>query len=209
MLKFTLHDQARIRFYWDGAALQAHAEAMGDPSLNWLDLPALGRACGFDAAHVWFAPTPPVDRAGREPVGAYAKALRGLGVESRAPAGPGIETECLRCGHGWREIRAASDLNLALAVLEDAVADVCDMAFVFTSVHVLRSLEGSLARLFPDKGLGRVSVGSARGRRHDVPVLTLRSTQIAAARLSLPDGARRSPLRFRQSIQPAAEEASP
>ena len=209
MLKSALHNYARIRFYWDGAALQAHAEAMGDPSLNWLDLPALGRVGGLEATHVWFAPNPPVDRAARESVVAYAKSLSALGVQSRASAGPGVATECLRCGHGWREIRAASDLTLALAVLEDALADVCDMAFVFASAHVLGALDGPFARLFPGKELGRVSFGPARGRRHGGPVLTLRPAQIAAARLRVLAAARRAQPRFRQINQLAAEEASP
>lgn len=209
MLKFTLHDRARIRFYWDGAALQAHAEAMGDPSLTWLDLPALGRAGGIEAAHVWFAPAPLADRAGGDRVGAYGQALETLGVERRACAGQGVETECLRCGHGWREARAASDLTLALAVLEDAMADAYDTAFVFAPVHVLRAVDGPLARLFPGKGLGRVSFGPARGLRHGGPVLILRSAQVAAARLSLPEVGRRARPLFSQTVQPAAEEASP
>ena len=124
MLKSDLNPPGRIRIYWDGAALLAYAETLGDSSLNWLDLPALAPR----AAHVWFAPAGLEDRTLREACGAYGKALRDLGVECRLPPAGGLASECLRCGHGWRDQRPASELALALAGLTDAVADAWDTA---------------------------------------------------------------------------------
>ena len=209
MLKFSLPQRGRIRFYWDGASLQAHAEAMGDPSLNWLDFPALVRTGGLEGGHVWIAPVRPQGRAGREMLGAYEKALGALGVERRAAAGQGADIECLRCGHGWREARASSGLRLALMVLADAMADAYDAAFVFAPADVMVALDEILAPLFPHKRPRRVIFGRAGRKRSDGPVFALPGAQVAAARLSLPDPDRRMRSRFRKPVQPAAVEASP
>jgi len=209
MLKFPLPQRGRVRFYWDGASLQAYAEAMGDLSLNWLDFPGLVRAGGLEGAHVWIAPARPQVRADRETLSAYEKALGALGVERRAAAGHGIETECLRCGHGWREERAPSGLMLGLTVLADAMTDAYDAAFVFAPAHVTGALDEILAPLFPHKRPGRVIFGRAGRQRLDGPVFTLRSAQVAAARLFLSDSGRRTRSPFRKIVQPAAVEASP
>jgi len=209
MLKFPLHQRGRTRFYWDGPSLQAYAEAMGDPSLLWLDLPALARAGGLEADHVWIAPTPPPDRSGRAAVGAYAKVLGALGVDRRAAAGGGVERECLRCGHGWREARTVSELTLALAVLGDAMADAYDAAFVFAPAHVPCAINGLLARQFPDKRLGRVTFASGRRQRFEGPVLALGPAQVVAARLSPPGVGQRLRPQFDPIVQPATVEASP
>ena len=209
MLKSPLPQRGLIRFYWDGASLQAHAEAMGDPSLQWLDLPALARAGGLEGGHVWVPPAPPSDRVGRDALRAYEKALDALGVERRAVAGEGLETECLRCGHGWREARAASGLALALAVLGDAMAEAYDTAFVFGPAYVPGALGDPLARLVPGKRLGCVTFGSIRRLRLAGPVLALRLAEVAAARLVLPDHGRRARPDFHQTFQPAEVEASP
>lgn len=209
MLQFPLPQCGRIRFYWDGASLQAHAEAMGDLSLNWLDFPALVRAGGLEGRHVWFAPTRPQDRADREMLGAYEKALGALGVERRAAAGHGADIECLRCGHGWREARAPSSLTLALTVLADAMADAYDAAFVFAPPDVTGALDEILAPLFPHKRPGRVIFGRARRQRPSGPIFALSGDQVAAARLSLPDPGRRTRPLSPKLIQPAAVEASP
>ena len=208
MLKSNLPPTGRTRIYWDGAALQAHAEAMGDPSLQWLDLPALAQAAGADAAHVWIAPAPPSERSRRAAVGAYERTLRALGVDCRAAAGHGVETECLRCGHGWRDPSASSELALALAVLADAVADAFDAAFIFAPGRVFPAIAGPLARVFPAKRLGRISFGSASPARSDASVLMVRPAHVLGARLPPPGRMRRAGAQLRCTFQPAAEEAS-
>ena len=149
--------------YWDGAALLAHVDGLCDPSLNWLDLPAMAPA---GAAHLWMAPPPPdADRPLRGAIASYGRALRALGVDCRPAPLPGAATECLRCGHGWDEHSRASELALALAVFEDGVADLWDVAFVFAEPRVVAAVASPLGRLFPDKRLGRLTLGPARPRR--------------------------------------------
>ena len=206
MLKSNLPQMGRVRIYWDGAALQAHAEAAGDPSLQWLDLPSLAPAAGTGAAHVWIAPSLAPERSRRGSVAVYARTLRGLGVDCRVAAGDGVETECLRCGHGWREDSASSELSLALAVLADAVEDVFDAAFIFASRRTLGAIASPLSRLFPAKRLGRVSFGSAPRGRAEAPLLILRPGDVLAARLP-PPGRARPQLRY--TFPSVAKEASP
>jgi len=208
MLKSHLPPRGRTRIYWDGAALQAHAGAMGDPSVQWLDLPALAQAAGAEGAHVWIAPAPAPERSRRAAVGAYERTLLALGVDCRAAAGHGVETECLRCGHGWRDASGASELALALEVLADAAADAFDAAFIFAPGRVFPAIAGPLARVFPAKRLGRISFGSAPPVRSDAPVLMLRPAHVLAARLPPPGRMDRAGAQIRFRFQPAAEEAS-
>ena len=178
MLKSHLLPSGRIRIYWDGAALLAHADGLCDPSLNWLDLPAMAPA---DAIHVWIAPAPPPERALKGAIAAYGRALSALGVDCRSAPLQGAATECLRCGHGWDDQSRASELALALAVLEDGLADAWDAAFVFASPRVLAAMASPLGRLFPEKRLGRVTLGAAMPRR--TGVLASPSLHLEAVRL--------------------------
>ena len=164
--------------YWDGAALSAHADGHCDPSLNWLDLPAMAP---LGAAHVWIAPAPPPERPLKTAIAAYGRALRTLGVDCRPAPSPGAAAECLRCGHGWEDPSRAIELALALAVLEDAVADHWDVAFVFAPPRVVAAVASPLGRLFPNKRLGRVTLGPAPARRPGV--LAPPSLHLEAVRL--------------------------
>ena len=178
MLKSHLFPSGRIRIYWDGPALLAHAHAVCDPSLNWLDLPAMAPR---GAAHVWIAPVSPPERGLKTAIAAYGRALSGLGVDCRLAPMQGSATECLRCGHGWDDHSHASELALALAVVEDAMADVWDAAFIFAAPPVVGALASSLGRLFPDKRLARVTLGPALQRRPGA--LAAPSLHLAAIRL--------------------------
>ena len=163
--------------YWDGAALLAHADSLCDPSLNWLDLPAMAPA---GVAHVWIAPAPP-ERAQRAAIATYGRALRAHGVDCRPAPSPGAAAECLRYGHGWDDHARASELALALAVLEDGLAGAFDAAFVFASPGLLAAVAKPLGRLFPDKRLGRVTLGPAPQRR--AGALASPSLRLEAVRL--------------------------
>ena len=164
--------------YWDGAALLAHADAFCDPSLNWLDLPAMGPS---GAAHVWIAPAPPPERPLKAAIAAYGRALRARGVDCRPAPPHGAGAECLRCGHGWEDHSRASELALALAVLEDGLADLWDAAFVFASPRVLAAMASPLGRLFPEKRLGLATLGPAMQRR--AGALAMPSLRLAVAAL--------------------------
>lgn len=161
MLKSHLFPSGRIGVYWDGEALLAHADGLGDPSLNWLDLPAMGPA---GARHVWIAPARPSAGSLRSAIATYGRVLGALGVDLRAAPSRGAATECLRCGHGWDDHGHASDLALALAVIEDGLADRWDGAFVFAASHVLATVATSLGRQRPDKWLGRVTLAAPAQR---------------------------------------------
>ena len=180
MLKSHLFPSGRIGVYWDGEALLAHADGLRDPSLNWLDLPAMGP---LGARHVWIAPPPSPARAVRSAIAIYGRALGALGVDLRAAPLVGAATECLRCGHGWDDHGHASDLALALAVLEDGLADRWDRAFVFASPHVLAAVAASLGRQRPEKWLGRVTFAAPAQRGARAGASGSPSLRVAAARL--------------------------
>ncbi len=180
MLKSHLFPSGRIGVYWDGEALFAHADALRDPSLNWLDLPAMGPP---GARHVWIAPAPSPARAGKAAIAAYGRALGALGVDLRDAPPHGAATECLRCGHGWDDHGHASDLALALAVLEDGLADRWDGAFVFASPRVLAAVATSLGRQRPEKWLGRVTFAAPSPRGARAGASGSPSLHVVAARL--------------------------
>ena len=180
MLKSHLFPSGRIGVYWDGEALLAHADGLRDPSLNWLDLPAMGPP---GARHVWIAPAPSPARAGKAAIAAYERALGVLGVDLRAAPPRGAAKECLRCGHGWDDHGHASDLALALAVLEDGLADRWDGAFVFASPRVLAAVATSLGRQRPEKWLGPVTFAAPAQRGARAGASGSPSLHVVAARL--------------------------
>jgi hypothetical protein len=180
MLKSHLFPSGRIRMYWDGAALLAHADSLRDPSTNWLDLPAMAP---LGATHVWIAPAAPPERPLKAAIVAHERALSALGVDCRPAPLQGAATECLRCGHGWHDHSSARELALALAVLEDGLADAFDAAFVFASPGLLAAVANPLGRLFPEKGLGRVTLGPAMPRRAGARAKPSPSLRLEAVRL--------------------------
>jgi len=180
MLKSHLFPSGRIGVYWDGEALQAHAEGLLDSSLNWLDLPAMGPP---GARHVWIAPAPSPGRAVKAAMADFGRALGALGVDLRAAPAPGAATECLRCGHGWADHGQASALALALAVLEDGLADLWDGAFVFAAPPVLAAVAASLARCRSEKWLGRVTFAASSPRVVRAGASGSPSLHVVAARL--------------------------
>ena len=180
MLKSHLSSPGRIGVYWDGEALLAHADALRDPSLHWLDLPAMGPP---GARHVWIAPAPSLARAGKATIAAYGRALGALGADLRDAPPRGATTECLRCGHGWEDHGHASDLALALAVLQDGLADLWDGAFVFASTHVLAAVASALGRQRPEKWLGPVTFAAPALRGARAGASGSPSLHVVAARL--------------------------
>ena len=178
MLKSHLYPPGRTRIYWDGMALLAHADGLCDPSTNWLDLPAMAP---LGVAQVWIAPAPPPERSLKAAIAAYGRALGARGVDCRPAPSSGSAAECLRCGHGWDDQSRDSELALALAVLEDGLADLWDAAFVFAPPRVVAAVASPLGRLFPDKRLGRVTLGAAPPRRPSV--LASPSLHLEAVRL--------------------------
>jgi hypothetical protein len=183
MFKTSIDKPDRVRVYWDGAALQAYAEARGDLSLNWLDLDALACPGGVSACTVWIAPGDPSTTVQRDADLAYERVLRARGVDCRTSLGGGLETECLRCGHGWRDMRPSSEMALALAVLTDAVEDAWDVAFLFAGERAVKAISASLARLFPAKRIGRVTFGPSLRLRLGAGTFVVRPSHLEAARL--------------------------
>ena len=211
MLKSHLFPSGRIGVYWDGEVLFAHADALRDPSLHWLDLPAMGPP---GARHVWIAPAPSPARASKAAIVAYGRALGALGVDLRDAAPRGAATECLRCGHGWDDHGHASDLALALAVLEDGLADRWDGAFVFASPRVLAAVATSLGRQRPEKWLGRVTFAAPSPRGARAGSAGSQSLHVVAALLpgivEADDGARiAQPLGWRRPVMRRRARPSP
>ena len=161
MSKYSTPLPGRATLYVDGPSVAACADLFGDPSLNWMDLVALARMAGMEAATTRVVQ---FSAAGSAEAGAsYVAALRAQGVDCRTAAPAQAERECLRCGHGWSETEGGTELALTFAVLAEAAEDLFDTAVLLASDRLREGLEGPFARLFAGKRLLTLSVG-ANGR---------------------------------------------
>ena len=178
-----LRSSGRVALYADATTVAAHADTQGDPSLNWIDLTAIGRLLGlvhFQDRIVWIAGASDADPSAQT----YLDVLKSQGVDCRLPApASSSEKECLRCGHGWSEDGVSSELALVFALMEDASLDLFDRAVLLAPDHLRAGLAAPFARMFPGKRLQTLRIGAgARLRRPGTDVAVSRPA-FASARL--------------------------
>lgn len=143
----------RAALYVDGFNFYHSIDELAQPHLKWTNLWALGermisrstetlvRACYFTAKK-------PGAHAKNVRHQEYMNALQHHGV--KVVRGHFIEDEgsCRRCGHTWPNPKEKeSDVNLALTILDDAYADLCDVAYVLTA----DSDHGATARFYKER----------------------------------------------------------
>lgn len=163
----------RARLYVDGFNLHHAILELNRPELLWLDLMALGRAVLPRRERLvgvtWVAAHRPQRREGMTALATYEQALRASGVRCLMGHFVVHGDQCRACGHGWMEANEKqSDVNLALALADDAQADRFDVAYLVTTDGDHAATARYMAERFPGKRL--VSVAPP-GRGHNRQLL--------------------------------------
>lgn len=128
----------RVGAYFDGFNMYHALHALGKPRLKWLDLWSLSSS--FLSADETLERvvmctairTDNVDKMLRHR--AYIAALESTGVECLRGHFADEDGDCRRCRHEWvRPVEKQGDLNLGLAVLDDAHQDKIDKCFLVSA----------------------------------------------------------------------------
>lgn len=160
----------RHRLYVDGLWVARRACDAVDASLNWVDVAALAAqvGCGDPVNACYFGIYDPEDPASEAPMRALEQALESQGVACIVRREPAPPSDCGRCGHGWEHYPEGTlAVDLALAVVEEAAADVVDHAIVVCDDHTVRRLQDLFRRRYPGKTVSQFAPAAAdlRGAR--------------------------------------------
>lgn len=149
----------RGAIYVGGFNLYHAISDLGMPHLKWLDLHRLGSLIARGHARtleraVFCTAYFPGDHGKRVRHEAYINALKNVGVEVKLGHTTKETMECKHpnCGHRWDAPREKeTDINLALAVIDDAYQDRFDMAFVVTADTDQAATFRMMRDRFPEK----------------------------------------------------------
>lgn len=131
----------RAAFYIDGFNFYHALDELGPDNrhLKWLDwqkLAALIAGPAFQIVKIVLCSAPPKHRPPdvQERHRRYMDAMRATGVAVQEGWFLGEPQKCRECGHTWEKYsEKEGDVSLALALAEDAYADVYDSAFLVSS----------------------------------------------------------------------------
>ena len=146
----------RIFIFVDGNALFRAIDDMGEPSLKWGDLWALGGRLGGARANVVgvtfaFCSTSE-GRNAKAAERTYLKALTMRRVNILAADGTREFHECCHCGHRWNEKTARSkDSDLAVEIFDAAYQNQFDQVFLVSDGWSSPTLERKFLERFPEK----------------------------------------------------------
>jgi hypothetical protein len=149
----------RVALYVDGFNLYHAIENLKQPHLKWLNLWALGsRLCPPRTHRLVRAYYVTAKKNGEseknERHQQYLNALRTVGVDYELGNFINDEVECRACTHRWNAPREKeSDINLALAVVHDAYAQIFDVAYLVTADSDQAATARYLKANFPEKEL--------------------------------------------------------
>lgn len=170
----------RVAFYIDGFNVYHAISELRDENsvaenhLKWLNWQALAdRLISSQTEHVvkivycsaYRTDDPPKAAKHRQ----YVSALMAMGVDCKIGKFLKEPRSCRRCGHKWEApVEKKSDVNLALSLVEDAIDDVFDHAFLVTADSDQVPAILSIANRVPQKKITSVVV---TGRRHNNELL--------------------------------------
>ena len=148
----------RAAFYVDGFNLFHAVDALERPHLHWLDLKALARSIAPRSEAIrrvtWVTAFRPQARNRLSLHQAYAEALKATGVQCLTGHFVIYSDHCNACGHRWNvSEEKQSDVNLALALLDDAHEDRFDVAYLVTTDGDHAATARFLKERFPHKRL--------------------------------------------------------
>lgn len=147
----------RGAIYYDGFNMYHAVDDLGQPHLKWCNLWKLGELVAKGHARsiekaVFCTAYFPGDHGKRVRHEAYVRALALVGVETRFGHTTTEPIGCLGCGRRWDQPREKeTDINLSLALIEDAFDDLYDVAFLVTADTDQASTIKVFRRRFPEK----------------------------------------------------------
>jgi hypothetical protein len=154
----------RVALYVDGFNLYHAIDNLGEPHLKWVNLWELGERLMPNRAHyrlvrayyVSAIRQPSSDKGKRHQQ--YINALRYFGVKCELSHFISETVSCNKCHNTWQDPHEKeSDVNLALAVYDDASRDIFDLAYLITA----DSDQAATARMFKKRFPGKQLVSVA------------------------------------------------
>ncbi len=172
----------RAAVYVDGFNLYHALDDLKRPYLKWLDIPGMMRSViprsQVLKRTVWCTAFKPASRDRQLRHAAYISALEARGVNCMLGHFVAHTNGCNACGHRWTSwTEKQGDVNMALSVLNDAHANLFDVAYLITADGDHAATARVLKQQFPHKKV--VSVAPP-GRGHNRYIL-----EWSDARLSL------------------------
>lgn len=164
----------RGAIYYDGFNLYHAVDELDQPYLKWCDLwklgelVAKGKASSIERA-IFCTAYFPGNHGKRIRHEAYVNALALVGVETRLGHTTKEPMECAHpdCDHRWDQPREKeTDINLALAVYEDAHDDAFDVAFIVTADTDQAATFRAIKLRFPDKRIVNVIPPARHPSKH-------------------------------------------
>lgn len=160
----------RVGVYFDGFNMYHALDALGKPRLKWLDLWSLSESflTGDETLErvvmCTAMRTDDVQKMLRHR--AYVQALEARGVECLRGHFANEDGDCRRCQHTWvRPVEKQGDLNLGLAVLDDAHLDLIDKCFLVSADGDQAATGRFFTKRFGEAGKTIISVAPP-GKHH-------------------------------------------
>jgi hypothetical protein len=172
----------RAALYVDGFNLYHAINDLGQNHLKWLNMWALGQLLIPSQSQelvkvVWCTAIrtddPPKMLRHRE----YIRALKGSGVTCLEGHFAREWRACHSCGKNWQApVEKQGDVNLAIALIDDAYRNVFDHAYLVTADSDQAATVALMAKQFPEK---KVTSVSPPGRSHCKEILAQTALKIA------------------------------
>ncbi len=160
----------RAALYVDGFNLYHAIDGLDREYLKWLDIRALARSIAPRSQVVrrvtWVTAFRPQAKRRHDLHQAYFDALKATGVHCLTGHFVVYSDRCNACGHMWNVAEEKqSDVNLALAVLDDAHEDRFDVCYLLTTDGDHAATARFLKERFPRKQLVVVTPPERRANR--------------------------------------------
>jgi hypothetical protein len=175
----------RVAFYVDGFNLYHAVNDLGINYLKWNNLRALAQGLiqsrSQELVRVVFCTAfYPGDTGKRARHERYIKAQKHFGVDVVLGHYVREDMECRDCGHAWKKpTEKETDINVALAVIDDAHMGIFDHALLVTNDSDQAATAKLFAQRFPTKKLTTVC---PPGRSHSKHLLDLTSGSVTLTR---------------------------
>jgi hypothetical protein len=153
----------RAAFYFDGFNFYHAIDNLGEPYLKWLNLWELAahlipRKSQKIVQVVWCTAIKTDDSAKQLRYRALERALTSVGVTRLNGHFITEAHNCRECGREWRvSVEKQGDVNLALALIDDAHRDIFDHAYLVTADSDQAATARLFAERFPAKTLTSVA----------------------------------------------------
>lgn len=172
----------RAAFYIDGFNLYHAIDDLQQNHLKWLNMWALAELLIPSKSEtlekiVWCTAIRTDDPQKMLRHRQYIAALKGTGITCLVGHFSKEDRDCRNCGETWQApVEKQGDVNLAIALIDDAYNDVFDHAYLVTSDSDQAATVKLMAERFPKK---KVTTVSPPGRSHCKEILAITPHKIA------------------------------